>query len=190
LDCTSFAAFRSPAQRRHAPWPQYVWVTLLSLVGGALGIGGAFLSEIQSGGALLLVFLGAPIIEESFKPIGVYLSFVKWPDAMQSRLFVALLCAGAGLVFGVLEALVYLYIYLPDHTTRFKVYRLTIPIALHAVSSYIVGLGLGRRIVGVVNRGTPLPKRTRNFWLGGIGLHAAFNTTVTILAVSGLVDFE
>jgi RsiW-degrading membrane proteinase PrsW (M82 family) len=190
LDCTFPLAVRRPSQPKRVRWSTHIWVVLLSLLGGLLGIGGAFISEVGAGGILLGVFIGAPVIEEAFKPIGVYLSLVKWPDALRNQLYIALLCAAAGLIFGILEAIVYLYVYVPDHSARFKLYRLTIPLALHAVASYTVGLGLDRRIVGVVNRGDPLPKRTRNFYLAGVGLHAAFNTGVTILSVAGFVDFD
>jgi hypothetical protein len=120
----------------------------------------------------------------------VYLSLVRWPEALRNQLYIALLCAGAGLVFGILEALVYLYVYVPDHSSRFKLYRLTIPLALHAVASYTVGLGLDRRIVDTVNRGAPLPSRTRNFYFAGVAIHAIFNTSVVILDLTNAVDFD
>ena len=190
MDCTFPWAVRKTYKDKPAHWYQYILVVFVSLLGGLLGIAGAFVSEVGSGGLLLGVFIGAPVIEEAFKPIGVYLSLVKWPQVLHNQLFIALLCAAGGLVFGILEAIVYLYVYVPDHSSRFKLYRLTIPLALHAVASYTVGLGLDRRIVGVVNRGDPLPKRTRNFYLAGVGIHATFNTSVTILSLSGLVDFD
>lgn len=190
MDCTFPWAIRRPSQPKRVPWSTHIWVVLLSLLGGLLGIGGALISEVGSGGILLGVFIGAPVIEEAFKPIGVYLALVKWPDALHNQLYIALLCAAAGLVFGILEAIVYLYVYVPDHSARFKLYRLTIPLALHAVASYTVGLGLDRRIVGVVNRGDPLPKRTRNFYLAAVAMHATFNIGVTILDVTNVVDFD
>jgi RsiW-degrading membrane proteinase PrsW (M82 family) len=190
LDCSLTLDLRPKYKEKRATWRTHVLVILVSLLGGAFGIIGAFVSEVRAGGLVLGIFIGAPIIEEAFKPIGVYLALVKWPQALRSRLYTALLCAGGGLVFGILEALVYLYVYVPDHTHRFELYRLTIPLAIHAVASYTVGLGLDRRIVGVVNRGDPLPKQTRNFYLAGVAIHATFNITVTILAVAGLVEFQ
>ncbi|MEO8456276.1 MAG: PrsW family glutamic-type intramembrane protease [Chloroflexota bacterium] len=181
---------QQPPQQKRVHWYSYIFVVIVSLLGGVLGIGGAFLGEAGSTGLILGAFLGAPIIEEAFKPIGVFLALVRWPDAFSSHLFTAILCGLAGLVFGILEALVYLYVYVPDHTNRFKIYRLTIPLAVHTIASFTVGLGLDRRIVDVVNKGTPLPRRTRNCYLAGVGIHALFNTTVTIIAVAGLVDFN
>ena len=190
MDCSFAQALRQPYKEKRATWRTHVLVILVSLLGGGLGILGAFVSEVRAGGLLLGVFIGAPVIEEALKPIGVYLSLVKWPEALHSRLYTALLCAGGGLVFGIIEALVYLYVYVPDHTRRFELYRLTIPLAVHALASYTVGLGLDRRIVGVVNRGDPLPRETRSFYVAGVAIHAIFNTTVTMIAVVGLVNFQ
>jgi hypothetical protein len=77
LDCTFPSAIRRPPQTKRVRWSTHIWVVLVSLLGGVLGIGGAFLGEVGSGGILLGVFIGAPVIEEAFKPIGVYLALVK-----------------------------------------------------------------------------------------------------------------
>ena len=135
--------------------------------GGVLGIVGSVFGEIRSGGFLLLPIVGAPVIEEAFKPIGVYLGFVRWPNALKNRLYVALLCAGAGIVFGLLESTMYVFVYARDHPDWYPYFRYTVPVALHAVASFTVGLGLDRGVVDWVNRGAPLPSRTRRFYIGG-----------------------
>jgi hypothetical protein len=163
-------------------------VIALALFGGILGIVGSFLSEVRSGGLLLLP-LGAPIIEEAFKPIGVYLGFVRWPAALTNRLYVALLCAGAGIVFGLVESTMYVFVYATDQGDWYPYFRYTIPVALHGIASFTVGLGLDRTIVDWVNRGAPFPKRTRRFYLAGVTIHGIYNSTAVILAVSGVLDF-
>src|SRR5688500_3537929 len=84
---------------------------LPALTGGAFGILGAFIQEMSSGGGLLLIFAGAPIIEECLKPAGVYLGLIRWPRLMSRQPFLALACAGAGLVFGLIESTVYVQFY-------------------------------------------------------------------------------
>jgi RsiW-degrading membrane proteinase PrsW (M82 family) len=164
-------------------------VILLSLVGGAMGIVGAFFGELQSGGGPLLIFLGAPIIEEAMKPIGVYLALVRWPQALTNRLYRAALCASAGLVFGLIESAVYVWIYATDAPDWYPVFRFTVPVSLHMIASFTVGLGLDRAIVRWVNHGGRLPRKTRNFYFGGVAIHAIYNTTAVILALSGVFDF-
>ena len=189
LDCTVPRALRLDITSARPGWFTHSRIILVSLAGGVLGIGGAFVGELQTGGALLLPFIGAPVIEEAFKPIGLYLSLVRWPRALASRLYRALLCAGAGIVFGLSESTVYVYLYAPDHPGWYPWFRFTVPVALHAVASFTVGLGLDWRVVEWVNRGTRLPKRTGNFYVAGVLLHAAYNTAAVVLAIFGVFDF-
>jgi len=158
----------------------------VALLGGAFGIFGAFVQEAQTGGLLLLPFLGAPIIEELVKPFGVYLLLARWPRLLRGQLHTALLAALAGLSFGVIEAVVYVTLYVPDAPSWFVTYRFTLPLFLHAAASFIVGLGINQGLLDWARRGSPLPKATRTFYLAGIGLHAAFNTIGTVLWFAGV----
>ena len=160
----------------------------VALLGGAFGIFGAFVQEAQTGGLLLLPFLGAPIIEELVKPSGVYLLLARWPRLLHGQLHTALLAAGAGLSFGLVEALVYVEVYVPDAPSWFVTYRFTLPLFLHATASFIVGLGINRGLLDWARSGSPLPKATRSFYLAGISLHAAFNTVATALSLAGVFD--
>jgi RsiW-degrading membrane proteinase PrsW (M82 family) len=166
----------------------YLFALLLALLGGVLGILGAFVQEAQTGGLLLLPYLGAPIIEELVKPSGVYLLLARWPRLLRGQLHTALLAAVAGLSFGVIEAVVYVTLYVPDAPAWFVTYRFTVPLFLHATASFIVGLGINRGLLDWARSGSPLPKATRNFYLAGIGLHAAFNTVATALVLAGVFD--
>jgi RsiW-degrading membrane proteinase PrsW (M82 family) len=164
----------------------YLLALVVALLGGVLGILGAFVQEIQTGGLLLLPFLGAPIIEEIAKPCGVYLLLARWPRLLRGQLHTALLAAAAGHSFALVEALVYLEVYFPDAPDWFVTYRLSLPLILHAAASFTVGLGINRGLLDWAARGSPLPRATRNFYLAGIGLHAVFNTVVTALAIGGV----
>src|SRR5262245_18361590 len=84
----------------------YVLGLALALLGGLFGIGGAFLQELESR-ALFAVFVGALIIEEALKPLGIYILLVRWPQALRGRLHTAVLCAISGVTFGIVESLVY-----------------------------------------------------------------------------------
>lgn len=164
----------------------YLFALSLALLGGGFGIFGAFVQEAQTGGFLLLPFVGAPIIEELVKPSGVYLLLARWPRLLRGQFHTALLAAVAGLSFGVIEAVVYVTLYVPDPPAWFVTYRFTVGPALHATASFIVGLGINRGLLDWARRGSPLPKATRNFYLAGIGLHAAFNTIGTVLWFAGV----
>ena len=175
-------------QKSASSFGGHVLALLLALLGGAFGIFGAFAQEFRAGGLLLLPFLGAPIIEELVKPSGVYLLLARWPRLLRGQLHTALLAAVAGLSFGVIEAVVYVTLYVPDPPAWFVTYRFTVPLFLHATASFIVGLGINRGLLDWARAGSPLPKATRNFYLAGIGLHAAFNTVTTALSLAGVFD--
>lgn len=162
----------------------------LALVGGVLGIGGAFVQELRAGGLLLLPFLGAPIIEEGVKPIGVYILLMRWPHLLRGRLYTAALAGFAGLVFGVLEALVYVNLYVPDPSDAFVLYRFTVPLAMHALGSFLVGLGVNQGVLAWAKGEAGLPKASRNLFITAVTLHAVFNITGFVLVVTGVVDLD
>jgi RsiW-degrading membrane proteinase PrsW (M82 family) len=170
--------------------PHHIFALLLALMGGALGIMGAFVQEVRSGGGLLLPFIGAPVIEEGLKPLGVYLLLFRWPRLLRGQLHTAVLAALAGLSFGVIESVIYLTLYVPDHTDNFALYRFTAPLALHATASFLVGLGINDRLLAWAKGEGPLPKSSRNLFIAAVLLHAAFNITAVTLTATGVLDVE
>jgi len=174
-----------------APAYQYVLTIIIAIIGGFLGIIGAIVQEIQSTATfILLPFLGAPIIEEALKPSGLYLALLWWPRALTSQLFTAVLCALSGLVFGVIESFVYVALYVEDPSDEFIVFRFSVPLGLHALGSYLVGLGLNQRVIDWAAGRSPLPRASRNYYIAAVALHGAYNTIAVILALSGVLDFD
>jgi RsiW-degrading membrane proteinase PrsW (M82 family) len=167
-----------------------VFAVAIALVGGAFGVIGAFLQELRAGGGIFLAFTGAPIIEEALKPAGVYLLLLRWPQAIAGRLHTALLSALGGICFGVIESLVYVTLYFPEGNSDFVLFRFTVPLAMHASGSFLVGLGLSRRVFDWAAGRASMPKETRNFYLAAVVLHAGYNTLVTILELSGTLNFD
>ena len=163
---------------------------LIAVLGGALGILGAFIEEVRSGGFILLPFIGAPVIEEMLKPLGLYLLLARWPRLLLGQLHTAVLSALAGLTFGVIEALVYVNVYVSDPPDWFVAYRFSLPLLLHTTASFIVGLGVSPGLLAWASRGEPFPRASRNFYIAGIALHALFNITATALALAGVLDVD
>lgn len=185
----SAVQFSPIATALRAPGPlDHLLALSLALVGGVLGIMGAFITELQSGGGLALPFVGAPIIEEALKPVGVYILLVRWPHVRRGQPYIAGLAALSGLCFGVIESMVYVTLYVPDHPDWFVVYRFTFGPAVHATASFIVGMGINRGLIDWVAGRAPLPKATRNFYLAGMALHGVTNTVVIALAIAGVLD--
>ncbi|HXG35792.1 MAG TPA: PrsW family glutamic-type intramembrane protease [Dehalococcoidia bacterium] len=163
---------------------------MIAILGGLFGAAGAFIEELRSGAGLLAPVLAAPIIEEALKPSGTYLMLYRFPRFLLGQLHVALLTGLAGLTFGLLEAVVYVSVYVPQPPAWFVAYRFSLPLAMHAISSFIVGLGLNRGLVDWAEGRGNLPKRTRNLFLTGVGIHALFNLTAISLALAGPLDVD
>jgi RsiW-degrading membrane proteinase PrsW (M82 family) len=166
----------------------HVLALFFAVAGGALGIGGAIIAEIQSAssGGFLLGIIGAPLIEEAMKPAGLYILLVKWPQALRGRLHTAALAGISGLCFGLIEAWVYVNVYVSNPPDWFVTYRFTAPLALHATASFVYGLGLNRGLIDWTQGRSPLPKSTRNLYIAAAAMHAVFNATVIVLTLAGV----
>ncbi len=163
---------------------------VLAVLGGFMALAGALVTEFQSGSVgIILVAIGAPVIEEALKPSGIYLLLVRWPFALRSRFHSGLLCAISGAVFGVIESLIYTELYFPEGGENFVLFRFTVTPTMHAVASFLVGFGLSKATLDWAVGKQPLPRATRNFFLAGVGVHAAYNTSAIVLGAVGLLDF-
>ena len=161
-----------------------------ALMGGALGILGALVAEVRSSVPLLAVFIGAPIVEETTKPIGIYLFMLRWPAFLRNQLYIAFLVALSGLCFGLLESTVYVTLYVSDPSRAFFVYRFTVTILVHVVASFTAGLGVNAGLIAWAKGEGPFPRASRWAFGAAIALHALYNTTAAVLSVTGVLDFE
>lgn len=120
-------------------------------------------------------FIAGPIIEEALKPCGVYLLLAKYPQALNGRLYTAFLSALGGLAFGIVENIVYLEIYFPEHTRETMLFRYTAGLLLHTSCSFIVGLGINQKLVAMTKGDIPFLSTNKRFFIIPMALHSAFN---------------
>jgi hypothetical protein len=158
----------------------------LALFGGLLGAGGAIFEELRAG----LAFIAAAPIEEALKPAGIYILLVRWPFILRNRRYTAFLTGLSGLTFGILEALVYVFVYAPHAGHTFVLYRFTLPLFMHTFNSFLVGLGLDHKIIDWANGLIPFPRRTRNYYYLAMLIHATFNVVAVVLTVAGVVKVK
>ncbi|MFQ5827248.1 MAG: PrsW family glutamic-type intramembrane protease [Dehalococcoidia bacterium] len=159
----------------------------LALAGGIFGVLGALIEEVQAG--FLVPFVAAPIIEEALKPSGVYLLLGKWPHLLRGRLYTAYLAALGGVSFAVIENIIYLTIYFPEHSGGLVLYRFTVALFMHSLASFIVGLGINQRLLASVRGEVPLLAGNKKFFFSAIVLHALYNIGATVAQASGLLKF-
>ncbi|HEX5369552.1 MAG TPA: PrsW family glutamic-type intramembrane protease, partial [Dehalococcoidia bacterium] len=146
----------------------------LAVLGGVFGIVGAISQEVRAGGGVMLAFAAAPLIEEALKPAGIYVLLIRWPQALLGRLHTATLTAISGLCFGLIESYVYVHVYNAGGSADYRLFRYTVPVAMHVIGSFVVGLGLNRSLIDWAAGRTGLSKSTRNFYLAGVLLHITY----------------
>jgi RsiW-degrading membrane proteinase PrsW (M82 family) len=153
---------------------------LIALGGGVLGVLGAFFQEATRG-SILMVFVAGPMIEEVMKPAGVYLLMAYKPEVLNKRAYTALLAALGGLSFAVIENLIYLQIYYPEHTRALVVMRYSAGLPMHNHTSIILGFGINRRLLASIKGEIPFLQGNAKYFIIPMVLHSLYNITVVIL---------
>jgi len=121
------------------------------------------------------------MIEESLKPCGVYLLLAKWPQALPNRLYTALLAALAGCAFGLVENVIYLKLYFPEHSHEMVLVRFTGSLTLHIVASFVFGLGINQKLMAAIKGEIPIFSTNKRFFITAMALHSAYNISVVAL---------
>ena len=123
----------------------------------------------------------ATMIEEVLKPSGVYILLVRWPELLTSRIYTALLAAVGGLSFAVVENIIYLQFYFPEHTQTLVVFRYTACLTIHVVCSFILGFGINQKLLASVRGEIPLLKGNQKFFIIPMIMHSLFNIMAVLL---------
>ena len=160
-----------------------VFALLIAAGGGILGILGAVVQELSST-SLLVAFVAAPMIEEVMKPCGVYILLVRWPEVLTSRIYTALLAAIGGLSFAIIENIIYLQVYFPEHTRTLVVFRYSACLTMHAACSFILGFGINQKLLASVRGEIPLLKGNKKFFFIPMIIHSLFNIMAVVLESS------
>jgi hypothetical protein len=161
-----------------------VLAIILALAGGVFGIIGAFVQEVRAGFSPLIPVVGAPIIEEVLKPSGLYVVVARWPALFHRQLYISALAALGGLVFGLLESLIYATVYVDDPSNAYLVFRFTVPVALHVTASFIAGWGIRPELWRWANAGGKFPRVSRNAFLAAMVLHGLYNAVAIALSIA------
>ena len=153
----------------------------MAALGGVLGVLGAIIQELSQG-SLLVAFIAGPMIEEVMKPSGVYILLARWPQLLTSRLYSAILAALGGLCFALIENIIYLQLYFPEHTQTLAVFRYSVCLTMHVVCSFIVGFGINQKLLASVRGDIPLLKGNKRFFFIPMIIHSLFNIMAVLFA--------
>lgn len=108
------------------------WAILAAILG---------ISADTQGVAMVVV---GPLCEEVAKVAVAFLIVERWPWLFRWRLQILLAAVAGGLVFAVIENLLYLNVYIPHPEPWLVHWRWTVCVALHTGCSLIAGLGIAR----------------------------------------------
>lgn len=177
-------------------WTKSWLITLgVALVAGPFAVLGTLFSSpeqgIASAAMLIVVAVIAPVTEEVMK-IAAALWVVEkrpfWFKSIGQILFCAL---AGGILFGVIENLLYLYVYIPDAGPALARWRWTVCVGLHMNCSFVAGIGLARIWYNAIREqhrpilGLGLPW----FFTAMVG-HGLYNFGVSIAEILGYMKFE
>ena len=165
-------------------------VTLLvAVVAGPWGVFGA-LSGITGGSfALAMIVVIGPITEEIMKVAAALWVVEKRPYLFKSVWQILLCAAAGGAAFAFIENLMYLYVYLPQHSSRLAAWRWTVCVGLHMNCSFVAGVGLARIWDNAIRE-----RRRPQLWLGlpwlfmAMVAHGVYNGATIIAEAMGWLE--
>jgi hypothetical protein len=166
----------------------------LVLLAGPWGIFGALWEGMTSGSAgagILAVVVFGPVTEEIMK-IALALWIVeKRPYLFKSIWQILVAAAAGGLMFGVIENLMYLNVYVPGATLKLARFRWTVCTGLHISCSFVAGVGVARIWVHTMRTHTP-PHLGRGMpWFATAMLgHGLYNLFATVAQSTGWLNLE
>jgi hypothetical protein len=173
-------------------WIKSMWVTLLvAIVAGPWGVLGGLIGGGGGGGAsrLVLIVLIGPVTEEIMK-IAAALWIVEKRPYLFKSLWQILFCAAAGgAAFAFIENLMYLFVYLPEHSTKLAAWRWTVCVGLHMNCSFVAGVGMARIWDNAIRE-----RHRPELWLGvpwfvmAMTAHGIYNGAVVVAETIGWLE--
>lgn len=172
-----------------------IWATLLiALSAGPWGVIGALWAATKYGGnasfGLVAVVVFGPVAEEVVKIATAWWVVEKRPYLFKSVGQILFCAACGGLAFAAIENLVYMYVYVPDHTEAFVRFRWSVCVALHVTCSMIAGLGLARIWDNAIrNLHRPQVALGIPWMVLAMTGHGLYNFAISIASMMGWLDF-
>ncbi len=161
----------------------------LILLSGPWALVGAFLAvgvapEMAATQLMMIVVLG-PLTEELMKIAAALYVVEKRPFLFRSPLQIMMAVLAGGLVFAVVENLLYQYVYIREPSPELIHWRWTVCILLHVGCSCIAGLGLVRIWRGVWREGKrPVLARAYPYILAAVLVHGVYNVFAVLMSMT------
>jgi RsiW-degrading membrane proteinase PrsW (M82 family) len=170
---------RAYSEKIHTTTSLSSWGTTLgaALVGGPLGVLGAFLYGFGPLGP----FVWGPTAEEVLKIGAIAMVVETRPYLIRHGYQIVIAAALSAFAFAVIENLLYLNVYLPEHSELLAGWRWNFASLLHVSASLVASLGLVK-IWRDSRTDLTRPQFTRalGYLIAAIIIHGGYNVAVTI----------
>lgn len=155
---------------------------LIALAAGPWAVIGAFWQGY--GGGLLAIIIFGPTIEEVMKIAAAALIAEEKPWLFRSGFQIAICALAGGMVFAIIENLLYLHVYIPDPSPGLIRWRWTVCVALHMGCTFVAGIGIIRVWRDAwKNRTRPNISLAFPYLVAAILIHTLYNTFAVALAM-------
>ncbi len=180
------------AQRIAETSTRHSWLItlLIVVVSGPCGILGAMFGNLGGASSLAMVIVVGPVTEEVMKIAAAMWVIEKRPYLFKSVWQILICAAAGGAAFGFIENLMYLYVYIPDHSPSLAAWRWTVCMGLHMNCSFVAGVGLARIWDNAI-RNLHRPQ----LWLGlpwlfiAMVAHGIYNGATILAEAAGWLEF-
>lgn len=161
---------------------------LAAVLGGPAAVIGALVAGHQGVPAAVYLVVIGPVVEELLKQCGMTWLLEHRPYRILAAGQFVLAGVVSGLIFGVIENLVYFHVYLADQPAdrlaRVAAYRWTVCTALHVVCAGVASLGLVRAWRRMLARGRPAQLSDAAPWfVAAIVIHGCYNLAASFLVL-------
>ncbi len=154
----------------------------MALAGGPLAVLSVLLTRGPGVGYMLIV-ITAPLIEEIGKILFPLMIVERRPYLIRHSWHIPLCAWMAGLIFSVIENLLYLHIYIAEPSTLIVVWRWTICVMLHTGCSTLAGIGVMRIHQETMRTLTPPRLELGAPWIiAAVVVHGTYNLIAILIA--------
>jgi hypothetical protein len=161
-------------------------VAVIVVLSGLWSVFGAFWNANVGGcSSFFTLAVWAPAVEEVMKIALIAVIIERSPHLFTSRAQILVAAIGAGLMFAIIENLLYLFVYIPNPDRWLVIWRWTVCVALHVGCTLVAGVGAAK----VWHQQTTQMRRVAvpvdmRYLVAAILIHGGYNGTVTIMEVS------
>ncbi len=173
-------------------WPASLsTMIIVALAAGPWAVLGAMYVGVFSGSgfAILMYTVFGPVAEEVAKVAAALWVVEKRPYLFRSLWQIFFCAACGGLAFAAIENLLYIYVYVPEHTPEFVHFRWTVCVFLHVSCSLVAGVGLARIWDNAIRNLHP-PRLAMGvpWFVIAMAGHGLYNFTVILASAMGWLD--